>query len=420
MKARMTPNHQVLPRIPVALACAALCLTGLLGATSASALTITIHNADGNGEGFNDPAPAPPVGGNPGTTLGQQRLFLFQYAADAWGLRLGGNLPVIVTAKFESLGGTSVSATLGFAAPVTVHRDFTNAPASLTWYVAPLANQLYGTDLNDLVPQSCPSYALPLVGGKCPDIFTQFNSDVDGPVVLGATDFYYGIDGNSGSDIDFLSVVLHEIGHGLGVLDLIDPDTGIIDPNPQSPSCNSCSDAYTANLLDGNLPVGSMTNNQRKQAVLSTGKLVFAGPNTKASTGALFSGVRDDGAVKVYAPNPYEPGSSVAHVDTSVTPNELMEPFAFNPPPRDFTVSLGLLADLGWPVMPVPKCGDPNNSKTITATDANQVLVGAVGAGFCPGRTCDVNFSNSVTTLDALLVLRRAVGLTVDLSCPLI
>jgi hypothetical protein len=48
---------------------------------------LTIVNNDGPGEGFNDPTPVAPVGGNTGTTRGQQRLIAFQYAANLWGRR---------------------------------------------------------------------------------------------------------------------------------------------------------------------------------------------------------------------------------------------------------------------------------------------------------------------------------------------
>ena len=62
-----------------------LALALLPGAAFAAA-TITVVNTDGPGEGFNDPTPAAPVGGNPGTTRrGQQRLIAFQHAADIWG-----------------------------------------------------------------------------------------------------------------------------------------------------------------------------------------------------------------------------------------------------------------------------------------------------------------------------------------------
>ncbi len=53
-----------------------LCALPLLAwaAVPAHAATITIVNLDGAGEGFNDATPATPVGGNPGITVGEQRL----------------------------------------------------------------------------------------------------------------------------------------------------------------------------------------------------------------------------------------------------------------------------------------------------------------------------------------------------------
>ena len=46
--------------------------------------TFVIVNMDGPNEGFNDPTPAVPVGGNPGTTVGQQRLNVFVKAGQIW------------------------------------------------------------------------------------------------------------------------------------------------------------------------------------------------------------------------------------------------------------------------------------------------------------------------------------------------
>ena len=65
-----------------------LCLSLALAFGIASAATITIINNDGVNEGFNDPTPVAPVGGNPATTLGAQRLYLFQYAANLWGSQI--------------------------------------------------------------------------------------------------------------------------------------------------------------------------------------------------------------------------------------------------------------------------------------------------------------------------------------------
>ena len=69
----------------------------LLAAPVARATTITILNNDGAGEGFNDPTVVAPVGGNPGTTRGQQRLKVFQQAATIW----GALLPSAVTIKVD-------------------------------------------------------------------------------------------------------------------------------------------------------------------------------------------------------------------------------------------------------------------------------------------------------------------------------
>ena len=58
----------------VAIACA-------LNAPLARAATIQIVNLDGAGEGFNDGTAVAPIGGNPGTTRGAQRLNVFNQAA---------------------------------------------------------------------------------------------------------------------------------------------------------------------------------------------------------------------------------------------------------------------------------------------------------------------------------------------------
>src|SRR5688572_17072896 len=81
----------------------------------AQAATITIVNQNAPGIGFNDPTPVTPVGGNPGTTLGQQRLIAFQHAADIWGATLTSNVPIRVGASFVPLPCTDASAVLGSA-----------------------------------------------------------------------------------------------------------------------------------------------------------------------------------------------------------------------------------------------------------------------------------------------------------------
>ncbi len=177
---------------------------------SARAATITIVDMDAAGEGFNDPTPVTPVGGNPGTTVGAQRLFVFQHAADVWGAILPSTVEIRVQAAFNPLSCTATSGVLGSAGAVSVVRDFAGAPLSGHWYPIALANKLAGADLTPGVN----------------DINAQFNSSVGTTGCLETTSWYYGVDANAGGKIDLLSTVLHELGHGLGFSTTTSGSTG--------------------------------------------------------------------------------------------------------------------------------------------------------------------------------------------------
>src|SRR4029453_10910863 len=112
------------------------------------AAVITVINNDAAGEGFNDPTPVAPVGGNNGTTLGVQRLNVFQRAAHIWGGLLSRPVIIRVGATFDPLPCDATSAVLGRAGPTTVFRDFPGALRSGTWYPAALAKALHGSDLD--------------------------------------------------------------------------------------------------------------------------------------------------------------------------------------------------------------------------------------------------------------------------------
>ncbi len=167
-------------------------------ASSAAAATITIVNQDGPNEGFNDPTPVAPVGGNPLTTRGAQALYVFQYAADIWGALLPSNVQIRIEANFDPQTCDASSGVLGSAGPNSLHADFPNAPYPATLYHQALANRLAGFDLD-------PSN----------DIGITFNSAIGGPNCL-PQGWYFGVDGNEGPKIELLPVVLHEMGHGLG------------------------------------------------------------------------------------------------------------------------------------------------------------------------------------------------------------
>lgn len=189
----------------------ALSLAGI-GAAQAAA-TIVIVNQNAPGVGFNDPTPVAPVGNNTGTTLGEQRLIAFERAASIWGAALDGNTTIRIGASFVPLSCNATGAVLGSAGAAEVWSDFPNAPRANTWYPAALAAKLAGADLTD--PQS-------------PHIVARFNSRLGlfADCVPGLT-FYLGIDNRApGTQIDLVTTLLHEMGHGLGFQTFTDAETG--------------------------------------------------------------------------------------------------------------------------------------------------------------------------------------------------
>ncbi|MEO8035377.1 MAG: peptidase, partial [Acidobacteriota bacterium] len=72
-----------------------LLLTLAFSTSAFAKVKITILNQDKAGQGFNDTTAVTPIGGNTGTTLGQQRLNAFQYAADIWGDILDSEVEIV-------------------------------------------------------------------------------------------------------------------------------------------------------------------------------------------------------------------------------------------------------------------------------------------------------------------------------------
>jgi len=227
----------------------------------AGAATITIVNADGASEGFNDPTPATPVGGNPGTTIGQQRLYVFQYAAGIWGSILPSAVEIRVTAKFDPIAGCTANAgTLGSTTTPAFFANQPTFPVQQTFYPQALANKLAGTDLNTTVD----------------DMSIIFNSDVDNAVCLGAIDWYYGVDGLEGTDVELLPVVLHEIGHGLGFNSQVNIDGTYAGGTMPSIYARFILDNTTGQHWD------QMTASQRAVSFINTGNVVWDGPAMNA------------------------------------------------------------------------------------------------------------------------------------------
>lgn len=239
----------------------AMLALGLLVAAPASSATITIVNNDGAGEGFNDPTVVAPVGGNPGTTLGAQRLYVFQTAANIWGSILPSAVEIQVNAQFNPQTCSATSGVLGSAGPVSVWRDFAGAPIAAHWYHVALANKLFGDTLNSTAYE----------------INATFNSSLGTPTCLPAG-WYLGVDGNEGGAIELLPVVLHELGHGLGFSTTTSGSSGNYLSSFPSVYDRFLYDATTGRHWDD--PAQSAAN--RQASAISCGKLAWDGPNVMA------------------------------------------------------------------------------------------------------------------------------------------
>lgn len=236
-----------------------------LGASAQSA-TITIVNINDPDVGFNDPTPVTPLASNPATTLGAQRLAVFQRAADQWGLLLQSDVEILVRAAFLPQTCSGTSAVLGSAGARTVHRNFPNAPLPDTWYSAALANSLAGEDLDPATE----------------DINTTFNVSIDsGTCLNGTAGWYYGLDPEldppPADRVPLLPVVFHELAHGLGFQTFTNNSTGAF--------LSGFADIWTNYLADATTGVvwRDMPNNATRAAsAISDPNLVWTGPNVTA------------------------------------------------------------------------------------------------------------------------------------------
>ena len=241
---------------------AAAALLALL-AGSVPAATFAIINLDGPGEGFNDATPAAPVGGNPGATIGQQRLNCFQQAANIWGALLTSSETIVIRAAFNPQSCNATSAVLGSAGPRFVQANDPAFEFQGYWYHIALANKQAGVDF---VPP-----ALPTEDGS--DISATFNLNLGQAGCLTGRFFYYGFDHNEGNNIDLLAVLLHEFGHGLGFSTVTSGTTGNYLGPPALPS------VYDRFLLDETtgLHWDENTPAQRVASAINTGNLTWDG-----------------------------------------------------------------------------------------------------------------------------------------------
>jgi hypothetical protein len=276
---------------------------------------VIVINADGPDEGFNDPSPVAPVGGNSGTTRGQQRLIAFQFAADIWGATLDSNQDIYVVAAFNPLAPN----VLGSAGAWDVFSDFPGtglypgAEFPETWYSSALADKRAGVDQDNTAP----------------DIVAQFSSNFN---------FYLGLDNNHGAQPDLVVVLLHELAHGLGFQNFVNEATGanlggISEGGRFSPVQTDNYSRHTLDTTNG-LFWDQMTQAERQASAVRYGRVVwdgievnagvpnvlfFGSPEVRVISPAAIAGIYQFGQAAFGSPisSPGVSGNVVAAVDAA-------------------------------------------------------------------------------------------------------
>lgn len=179
---------------------------------------------------------------------------------------------------------------------------------------------------------------------------TSLNSDLQGDVIItlnSKTNWYLGTDGKvpaSSGKYDLVTVILHEMCHGLGFFDSMDTDnnTGWYGFNSVPAVYDTFIENINEEFLTDTLKFRNNTPALRQE--MTGQKLYFQGPVIKALTG--------ESRIKVFAPATWDDGSSISHLDETATP----EPFTLMTPyidreevihdPGLYTAAI--LGELGW------------------------------------------------------------------------
>lgn len=215
---------------------------------------------------------------------------------------------VEIAVIWKDLGSPSL---LGSAGPNGLYAGGSLPTAS--YYPAALANTLLGYDIN---------------GGSTPELTINLNSTAN---------WYVATSGSPGAgQIDLYSVVLHEIGHGLGFLG----SGSVYNTTPD-----------TVPTLEATPFVFDREVTYNGSSLLET-----ANPDSLLLSNNLYLNVSDSLSERLYAPSSWQEGSSFSHLDESThpagSPGALMSPSLSSQETARLldAATLGVMARIGWPM----------------------------------------------------------------------
>jgi hypothetical protein len=178
----------------------------------------------------------------------------------------------------------------------------------------------------------------------------------------------FGESNATSGTIDFRSVITHELGHSLGFVDTYDSarsDFGRIGTTYRGLT------EWDKHLVDGDGTTAPAGGGRARDFNATDDPVYWNGPAAMAEYG---------GPVPIYAPDPFEAGSSLAHLDPDALPNAIMGPFTYVGATRREPTALEwfMMQDMGWDLQ--YRLGDFNGDFRINKDDIN-LLAAAIRDG---------------------------------------
>ncbi len=259
----------------------------------------------------------------------------FKYAVGIWETIIESEIPIYIEARWRTIydEDRNINTILGQAGPTDYYENFEYAPRKNRFYPVSVVERITKSEIS---------------GASLPDISATFNKEIK---------WYFGTDGKTPDLLyDFVTVVLHEIGHGLGFTGFFFAAGNIGAYGDDKYGIRTLGDASAFDIMVVNINKNLLTDTTLFKIpslnlfnAFTSNLLYSISPAATAGN----KGIRP----RLYAPSEYNDGSSIYHLNDQTYPytneNSLMthaigKAEAIHDPGP---ITRGILADIGWKLM---------------------------------------------------------------------
>lgn len=256
----------------------------------------------------------------------------FEYAVNIWEYIVESDIPIYVEARWRTIydkhGNTNTI--LGNASASEFYKDFENAPRKNCFYPVAIAEKITKSEISS---------------ASSPDITATFNKEMK---------WYFGIDGQTPDLLyDFVTVVLHEIGHGLGFTGFFYVIEGTTIGTYGDSNAGDVTSFDNMVVNDKNLKLTDTNFFAMPSSILysalTSNQIYIASPAATTNNSGNIP--------RLYAPSEWDDGSSIYHLndatysfsnDNSLMTHAIGKGEAIHDPGP---ITKGILADIGWKLM---------------------------------------------------------------------